>query len=427
MVHYRPLRDGEAFHEFRQYAFRPASGIEPYDPDEHETPRDRRGGRRAIYEHDPGENEDEGGDSDNTNPDPRSICRHYWLETHVRGDTHPTAGLASVATPPEFRRQGYVRDLLAYSLEEYRERGCRFSVLWPFSYSFYNTYGWDTSNQLARHAFDPDLLSFASAALDASSADYSFQPLESNAFVRLQSVYEAHTERYALAIERDEWWWRHRVFEGHDVDPYVYAAERDGDTVGYLVYGFDSHGDSELGGRTMVVSELVGEDHEAFLALLAFCHRHASQVEEVVLELPPEAPFRETVRTPGEVETTVKNGPMVRVIDVAETLSALSYPQGVETTRLLSVTDPLADWNNGTFEFAVRDGSAACERVLDGDDEHDSTADARLDIATLSQLVVGARSARELARTNRLEASDEVVSELEELFPKTGVYLSDHF
>ncbi|OIB57940.1 GNAT family N-acetyltransferase [Natrialba sp. SSL1] len=416
MVDYRPLRDGEAFHEFRQYAFGPSTGIEPYDPDEHETPRDRRGGRRAIYEHE---------SDDDANP--RSVCRHYWLETHVRGDTHPTAGLASVATPPEFRRQGYVRDLLAHSLEEYRERNYHFSVLWPFSYGFYNTYGWDTSNRLARHAFDPDLLSFASAALDASAATYSYQPLESDAFARLQSVYETHTERYALAIDRGEWWWRHRIFEGHDVDPYVYAAERDGDTVGYLVYGFDSHGDSELGERTMVVSELVGEDHEAFLALLAFCHRHASQVEEVVLELPPEAPFREAVHAPDEVETTVENGPMVRVVDVAETLSTLSYPQGVETTRSLSVTDPLADWNSGTFELSVRDGSAACERVQDAGDERDSTADARLGIAALSQLVVGARSSSALARTNRLEAADEVVSELNRLFPETGVYFGDHF
>ncbi|ADD07080.1 GNAT family acetyltransferase [Natrialba magadii ATCC 43099] len=416
MVDYRPLRDGEAFHEFRQYAFGPSTGIEPYDPDEHETPRDRRGSRRAIYE-----------DESATDSDARSICRHYWLETHVRGDTHPTAGLASVATPPEFRRQGYVRDLLAHSLDEYRERGCRFSVLWSFSYGFYNTYGWDTSNQLAHHAFDPDLLSFASAAIDASDATYSYQPLESDAFARLQSVYETHTERYALAIDRGEWWWRHRVFEGHDVDPYVYAAERDGDTVGYLVYGFDSHGDSELGERTMVVSELVGEDHEAFLALLAFCHRHASQVEEVVLELPPEAPFRETVHAPDEVETTIETGPMVRVVDVAETLSALSYSQDVETTCSLSVTDPLAEWNNGTFELSVRDGSAVCERVRDAGDERDSIADACLDSAALSQLVVGARSARKLARTNRLEAADEVVSELARLFPETGVYFGDHF
>ncbi|WP_323171772.1 GNAT family N-acetyltransferase [Natrialba sp. PRR66] len=411
MVDYRPLSDQRAvFHEFRSYAFRPDSGVPPYEPDDHDTPRALRGSRRGIYE-----------SADAADDDPRSVCRHYWLDATVRGETHPIAGLASVATPPEFRRQGYVRELLANSLAEYREQDRRFSVLWPFSYGFYHKYGWETSNRIVTHEFDPEVCSFATAA-DAASVG-SFRPVEADEFGELVPVYERHAERYALAIDRDEDWWRHRTFGGHDVDPYVYAFERDGRVAGYLVYTIDG----DRGDWTMAVSELVAADHEAFLALLSFCHTHDSQVERVRLRLPADAPFREAVRAPDEVETTVTNGPMVRIVDVAEVLSSLSYPTSSETALTLSVTDPLAEWNDGLFELTVADGRARCGRVSETRD-NDATADATLDIAALSELAVGTRSATDLARTNRLEAADrEVVSTLAELVPKTPVYLGEFF
>ncbi|MXV62338.1 GNAT family N-acetyltransferase [Natronorubrum sp. JWXQ-INN-674] len=432
MVDYRAIPDErELFHEYRSYAFRPENGVPAYDPDEHETPRDTLGSRRGLYASD-----DETGSE---NPTPRCVCRHYWLEARVRGDAHRTAGLASVATPPEYRRQGHVRQLLARSLEEYREHDVRFSILWPFQYRFYRQYGWDTSNRVLTHDCEPEVLSFAT---DERVRGGRFRRLEANDYGLLESAYEAHADRYGLALERDEDWWRHRVFGGHDRDPFVYAFERggdgNGDVAGYLVYTIDG----EMGDRTMDVSELVFADHDAFLALLSFCADHDSQAQRVRLRGPEEIPLRAVARDPDEIDTTVTDGPMVRLVDVAETLSALSYPDSgvdsvsgsrsdldadsapnLESPLTVAVEDPLADWNDGVFRLATSAGEVSCERLTE-----DATPDAALEIGALSQLVVGARSASDLERRGRLEATDSgAVETLSALFPETAVYHGDRY
>lgn len=407
MVDYRPLPDERGvFHEYRSYAFRPEEGVPTYDPDEHETPRDMLGARRAVY---PSDATDDA--------EPRSICRHYWLESRVRGDTHRTAGLASVATPPEYRRRGYVRELLARSLAEYRDRDVRFSVLWPFRYRFYRQYGWDTANRIVTHECEPATLAFAATEQDDTGR---FRRLEADDYERLEAAYESHRRRYGLALERDAAWWHHRVFGGHDRDPFVYAYERDGDVSGYLVYTIDD----EESARTMAVSELVCVDYDTLLALFAFCYRHESQVQRVRLRVPDSLPLREITRDPDEIDTTVSNGPMVRLVDVAETLSALSYPD-CEASLTIAVEDPLADWNDGSFQLTVSAGRGDCERsTATAPDE----ADASMDIAALSRLAVGARSAAALERTGSLEAAgSDVVETLATLFPKTDVYLGEFF
>lgn len=414
MTDYRPIpNEREVFFDYRRYAFLPESGPGEYDPDEHDTPRALLGDPRGVYP-----------DAETADDEPRAVCRQYWLRARVRGDPHPTAGLAAVATPPEYRRKGYVGNLLEHSLREYRNRGTRFAVLWPFKYAFYRQYGWDTSNRVVIHECAPENLAFATAGADRAGA---FRRIEADEYDVLEPAYEAYADRYALPLERDPDWWRHRLLEGWDTDPFVYVYERDGRARGYLVYTIEERPGQSAGldDRTMDVHELAFDEHADLLALLSFCHTHDSQVERVRLRLPVDVPLLDIAQRPDAFETTVKTGPMVRIVDVAETLSALSYPD-LETPEsvTLSVTDPAADWNEGAFALSVADGEGTCERV---DEE---TADARLDIGALSQLVVGYRSATDLERTGRLETGDDgsaAVETLETLFPETAVYLGDRF
>ncbi|GAB3663685.1 GNAT family N-acetyltransferase [Halopiger thermotolerans] len=420
MSDYRPLPDDREhralFHEFRSYAFRPEEGVPAYDPDEHDTPRAILGARRGLYDSEGEEDEESEAGEDEL----RAVCRHYWLAARVRGEDRPVAGLASVATPPEHRRQGYVRRLLADSLAEYRERGDLFSLLWPFRYRFYRRFGWDTANRIAIHEFEPGVLSFARRA----DRPGTFRRLEADEYAALEAAYESRRERYALGLARDEDWWRHRVFGGGETDPFVYAYERDGEVVGYLVYTVDDGRE----GKTMRISEHAAVDREALLALLSFVADHDSQVRRVRLRAPESFPLRDLATDPDEIETTIETGPMVRLVDVAPTLAALASPAADASTSLtIAVDDPLAEWNDGTFalESEAGDGTVDCERVEAGPD---TDPDAALDIGALSQLVVGARSATALERTGRLEASSpDATATLADLFPETDVYLGHFF
>ena len=413
-----PDSQRERFYEHTSYAFAPERGILEYDPEE-ESSRADIGSRRGIY-HGVDPNTGEGGvgrleDVDDP-PDPRTVCCHYWLETRIRGSTHSTPGLSAVATPPEHRREGNVRRLLAASLAEYRDRGATFSILWPFRYRFYNRYGWDTTNHYLRVTCDPADLGFARDAIDGDGQRGEFRSLEADDWTVLDQVHERWASRYDLSIVRDEPWWRHFVFERWTTDPFVYVLEREGEAVGYIVYTIDG----ERGDRKMAVSELAFVDRPAFFALLAFCADHDSQVDEVQIRQPTDTLFDDLHPSQHALEVERNTGPMARIVDVERTLSALDYP-AIEETVSLAVTDPLVDWNDGTFGLEVDHGTGVCARA----DDHRSTA--TLDVSALSQLAVGARSVSALERAGRLSASDDVLDSLDRLFPRRTVFLDDGF
>lgn len=402
MVEYRPVPEAEreTFHEYVSYAFSPDDGPPEYDPEE--LPEMAKlGAMRGLYE--------DGAPDD----EPLCVCKHYWFEARVRGDVHPAPGLSAVASPPENRREGHVRRMLAASLEEYRERGARFSVLWPFRYRFYRRLGWDTCNKRTTYECEPEALSFAADEVGDAGR---YRKIEADDYERLVPAYEAHAADYDLSLDRDDEWWRHRVFAGWETDPFVYAWERDGEVRGYLVYTIAG----DWSDRTMRVRELRFADREAYLALLAFCYDHDSQVSTVKLGAPAESTLLDLAPDPEEIDCEVETGPMVRVVDVAETLAALSYP-AVDAHLTLAVDDPLVDRNDGAFALAVDDGAATCRRADDAD------PDARVDVGALSQLAVGYRSARALRRSGRLDADAETTATLDRLLPERSVYLQDGF
>ena len=409
MVEYRPLEDAhrDAFFEYTTYAFSPDTGPVEYDPEEHDNERLRMGAQRGLFT-----------DDDDR---PRCLCAHYWFDALVRGERHPAPGLSAVATPPEYRRTGYIEQLLAHSLEEYRSRESRFSLLWPFRTRFYRQFGWETCSASRSYTCEPDALSFARGwggeSESSEDEDGRYRQLDADEYERLVPVYEEFSDRYALSIGRDEQWWRHRVFSSWTTDPYVYTYERDGDARGYLVYSIEG----EWGDRTMRVWELVFADHDALFALCAYCANHDSQVSEVTFSLPTDVDLLTLVPDPEDVECERNVGAMARIVDVSETLSALQYP-AVDAAVTLTVEDSFADWNDGTYRLVVDDGLATCETVSDGRD-----ADVVLDVGALTQLAVGYRSARHLERSNQIETEADSLATLERLFPSEQTFVGTRF
>lgn len=398
-LEYRRMGSDEEslFDSYMKYGFRPERGPPEYDPDDVRRPK---GARRGLFQ--PG---------DET---PVSVCRHYWLDFSVRGQSLPGAGLTSVITPPEHRRDGHVARILRDALAEYRERERLLSVLWPFDYGFYRAFGWDTTHEKRVYECPPSALAAAADRVEGGA----YREVALDELSVLESAYEADASRYSLTIDRGEEWWRHRVCRAHPDDPFVYRWVRDGTTEAYVVYEFEG----DYHDRTMVVREIAYADVEGLDAALAFCYDHDSQADRVRIDAPNDPVLQDRLTTPDAVDCELQTGAMVRIVDVAETLSSLPYPD-VETQVTIAVTDGTADWNDETFVLDVTSDHATCRPASD-----DRDPDAELDVATLGQLVVGYRSATALARSGRIETASPAVTEtLAELFPETTVYLRDRF
>lgn len=398
MPEYRPLSDDEMddFDAFVQYAFNMAEGpASPDDEDEDDTPEAEKLGDAYGY-FDDGELV--------------SICRHYHWQTRVRGERHPMAGLSAVATPPEHRRNGYVSAMLQDALAEYREDGVYLSALWPFKHPFYEHLGWGTIYTGFAHKCDPaDLAEFR------GRHEGTWQRLEPDDWERMNPVHDAHGAAFELTIEREEQWWRERIFEGWQKDPYVYGYERDGDLAAYLSFVVENENDeSQLRTR-----DAAWVDHDAREAIYGFLARHESQVDRVHL-WSTDDDLHWLVDDPGELDTELHSAAMFRLVDVPTALEALPYPADSETEFVIDVDDPLADWNDDRFHVSVADGD-----VIVSTTDAAATASTRIDV--LSQLYVGARDVEFLTRTGKLETDTETAAALDVLFPKSTVLLREGF
>lgn len=418
-MEYRELAaDDDRFHEFARYAFQPESG--PFDPesfDSDDTPGPA-GGRRGLFDGD----------------DLLAICCHYWFDVDVRGTSLSAPGLSAVATPPEYRRDGNVRRLLEASLEEYRDRGDAFSLLWPFEAPFYAQYGWATTNRMANYDVDPAALEFATEATGKADAEYTYRQVDADEWAVLDEI-DAACWTQTLAVDRGEAFWRHRMFQSWDTDPYVYLVERDDDPVAYVLY-YVRDGDD---GKRLGVAYHAAVDHEAELALLSFCHVHDSQVETVRLKAPLDWDLAFRLEDPGAVETEVRAGGMARVVDARDALEAVPV-RPVTADLVLDVVDPLVDWHDDPIRVNASDGTVTCSTVsapaeggrvdsVGGADAGRAAAavDVTLGVGDLTQVLLGTRTASELARTGEIEGAASAIETLDALYPETDVCLLQFF
>lgn len=399
MPDYRPVPDDRTreFMRLTSYAFGPDRG--PFSDDDLDeraaSGPAQLGERRALFDGD----------------DLLAACVHHPLSMRVRGEWRDVGGVSAVASPPEHRRRGLVRDLLAAALREYRDRGWRYSALWPFDHGFYRRLGWGTAARYAKLDCDPDALAFAG---DARSGR--FRRADADDWAALDRVHRATYEGFDLALDRTEAWWRNRVFETWTGDPYVYALERDGETVGYLVYAVE--GDD--GGR-LRVDDLGYVDADAYRNLLRFCYDHDSQVSSVRLWRPDSTRLLDRVDDPTAVECRVKAGAMFRLVDVARGLEALARPGRVGEFAL-AVSDPVADWNDGTFRVTVRDDGVECVR----DDDADPGVEAS--VAALSQVAAGYLPVGDAADVSDLTVHDAGAADLlAAALPERETFVTDGF
>lgn len=394
MPDYRPIPETayEEFSRLLHYAFSPSEAYEPTESRADAPDWLTIAEERGLY----------------ADEELVSTVAHYWHTLQIRGEYHDVAGVAEVSTPPKHRRNGYSRQLLSESLKEYHDREMDFAALWPFSFSFYNKLGWGRCSDRLSIGCAPDALGFVDRIDPPLGGD--FVDLDADRWAELDQVYEDGND-HALAMDRTEEWWRKRVFDWR-TDPYIVGWERDGELRGYLVYTIED--DAE---QTLAVDELGALDTEAYTELLRFCRYHDSQVDRITIDT-NDTLVSDLVDDPYAVDIEVQPGAMIRIVDVERALSSISY--STDGSVVLEVIDGVAEWNDRRFRLTVEDGVPRC--VVTGADP-----DATVDMATLSQIVVGYRGVERAAQTGGLRATETGIETLRALFPEAEPYLREWF
>ncbi|SDC63794.1 Predicted acetyltransferase [Paenibacillus sp. UNCCL117] len=345
------------------------------------------------------------------------------LETWIHGKAYGMGGIASVATWPEYRRQGMVGKLLSRALQAMKERGQDLSFLAPFSYAFYRKYGWEASIDYIRYELPagrlpkPDLREGSRVArIEADAAE-------------LNPIYAAYAQRFNGMLKRTEAWWRKRIFQAKQgiVNLYVNPA---GEPEGYIFY--------EVKEKVFTVHELAALTEDARRGIWRFIANHDSMIDRVVYHAPVGDPLPYLLEEP-RIKQEIVPYFMARIVNVESFLRRYAFAGGESggspaAPFYLQIMDAQAGWNNGAFrirpgiqganEVVKLPAGAAARSELGEDGGPEVIA---CDIQTLSSLLMGYKPALLLHRIGRLRGSENEIARLQQYLPEQVPYLTDYF
>ena len=318
--------------------------------------------------------------------------------------------VASVSVPPEWRRRGYARRMMAALLEELYGQQTPLSLLFPFSAGWYRGLGYG----LVAFTW---MLNLAPRLLPDFPERMNVRRVTSEDRDEIRGCYQQarRLPRNNGWLARTDWEWQHRVWKpGHQA-----VAYRGEDGVeGYLVFTL------EYGAEGVVceVLEWIWTSGAAWRGLAGFLASQGDQAGSVRYNAPQGDPLLPALPEPydrrGRSEKFVffpaaklLSGYMARVIHLPSALAQRCYPAGLRADFVLEVADAQLPANGRPLRVAIRAGRAEVAAV-----DRTPSAVARTDMATFSQLFAGVVSPEQARTAGSLQAGDEVCAALQAAF-----------
>ncbi|USK94724.1 GNAT family N-acetyltransferase [Bacillus tropicus] len=311
-------------------------------------------------------------------------------------------GVAGVATYPEYRRSGYVKELLQHSLQTMKKDGYTVSMLHPFAVTFYRKYGWELcANLLVCHLTKSDLVMKKQVNGTVKRFNKENHPEE------VEKLYETFAERFSGMLVRNEKWWLQAVYD--DLTLAIYYDENK-TAAGYMLYKIEK--------SKMTVEEFVPLHNEARNGLWNFICQHDSMIKELEMTVNENEPLLYTLQEP-RVKTEIKPYFMGRIVDVEQFLKQYELNwNNVQQEVILHITDSFAPWNNVSVRLVNYEITIIEEPMDKG---------IKLDINALSTILLGYKRPLELNELELISGSEEEIRAFENVVPVHKPFIYDFF
>ncbi|HDR4407361.1 TPA: GNAT family N-acetyltransferase [Bacillus cereus] len=311
-------------------------------------------------------------------------------------------GVAGVATYPEYRRSGYVKELLQHSLQTMKKDGYTVSMLHPFAVAFYRKYGWELcANLLVCHMTKSDLVMKKQVIGTVKRFN------KENHSEEVEKLYETFAERFSGMLVRNEKWWLQAVYD--DLTLAIYY-DKNQTAAGYMLYKIENY--------KMTVDEFVPLHNEARKGLWNFICQHDSMIKELEMTVSENEQLLYTLQEP-RVKTEIKPYFMGRIVDVEQFLKQYELNwNNVQQEVILHITDSFAQWNNITVRIANHEITIIEEPIDKG---------IKLDINALSTILFGYKRPLELNELELISGSEEEIRAFENVVPVRKPFIYDFF
>lgn len=330
------------------------------------------------------------------------------LSVMINQEPWKMGGIAGVATYPEYRRMGLVKQLIAYSLKRMKDEDQIVSLLHPFNIAFYRKYGWEIFTDNKKIEIENSQLKM-------------IQPIKGHIkrFTKdthhpdITTVYQMYSHRFNGLLVRDEKWWRNNVYSNNQIAVYY---DEQLQAKGYLLFNVKE--------RVMDIQEIVCLNQEARVQLWNFICQHDSMVDKVKLLLSVHENFPYFLNEP-KLKIEISPYFMARVVDAEKCLEKYTFNQTNESV-FIHLEDEYGDWNNGTYQimqkgiklFKAKEGSHC---------QHPPKRGLSMDINTLTAILFGYKRPIELFDMDYIKGNIEEVQELDNKIPRVNGYFYDFF
>ena len=337
----------------------------------------------------------------------------YPMKINIHGKIFDMGGITGVATYPEYTGHGLMHTLIRKSLEHMRLQHQSVSFLCPYSIPFYRKQGWEVcSDKLTFTVKDTQLPDRKEVGGVIRRVD----PQEDED-VRRVWKYFVLQHHGALLRGKLEWqeYWR---WETDDVLGAVYYDAKN-KPIGFIVYYIEDD--------IFKIKEVVYLSMEAKNGIWNFISAHFSMVDKVVGNNYSGEPIAFQFED-SEITETIEPYIMARIVDAEAFMK--HYPfrlTGEHTDFYFQVTDHDAGWNQGTFYVGIDQlsGRQICRKVEDT--ETDPKRIVKLDIGTLTAMLMGYKRPMYLYNNERIHMNYNLLKELEQAIPGEKAYFSDYF
>ncbi|WP_162921788.1 GNAT family N-acetyltransferase [Listeria costaricensis] len=330
----------------------------------------------------------------------------YPLTASLYGEDFAMGGIVYVASFPENRGGGLIRQLMHASLAEMRQKGQLLSYLRPFSVPFYRKFGYEL--------FTEEVAVELSAAHLPGDKAYT-GTLErtghhDKSFEAVRQIYDRYQKRKNGMLVRDAAWWS-RLARREFTHEAVLYRDQEGHPQGYALYTFE--------GETMLIYELAALTIEAEKAIWQFVKSHQSMFQTVkAMNVGNIRDLALWLTDPTDLAITETLSFMMRVVDVEPFLARVPFNSLTEPLYL-EIREDFAEWNNGCYRITEqgveRLDHVPAEKVL------------QTDIQTFSQMMTGFIRPTKLAYYEKLRGTAETIQKWEAALPVRETQLFDTF
>lgn len=326
----------------------------------------------------------------------------------LRDNKYDVSYVVGVSSKPEVRGLGYMKHLMAYTLEELYKNGEIVSLLMAIDYRLYKRYGFDHCyDQIQYNLRTDELLGFR---LSSKLRKATFEDAET-----LSRIYTKAMESLNGYAVRDKAYFNRFIKEVSSESGYIYIDEENNSYIAYYIQG-----------DTFFVRELIYNNISSLKSMLAYIYNHNTQCKKTVINAPVDDKIKLIIANLKTCEIKLIPFMAGRVINFEKYIESLNSCN-IDTQKInnkyikIKVIDKYIKQNNSVFKISVCDNKIKIQRV-------EEDYDIELDINSITQLAFSYLNTDEIFMLNEIDESSLINTQkelLNALFEKRINYIDE--